>query len=234
MAQVKSGTRLYTLLFCIAVFFLTSVGLAVLSYGMLPASFFFIFILVYVTAWALLFASAVDFLDGKGKFSGKKAFVLAFGVMLVSALFTHLVWTITTPKWSFSVSTDRSTYRLGEPVTITASLRNLGFITHSFRSASSNPVVVSVEYQSTANSMSYQVWYSSISRSATEFSAGPGETLERNFSWNQTNTVNPGLWNQTYMPGTYWVLAFVPKDTAQTFGFDNFFFARTNMNITST
>lgn len=238
MAQAKLPLRLYTVLFCVAVFFLTSLGLAALYYRMLPSSIFLI--LIYVMAWALLFAFAVDFFGGKAKFGGKKVLVVTLGVMLVSTLFTHLVWTITTPRWSFSVSTDRSVYELGEPVTITASLINMGFLTHSFKSASDKPVIVRVEYLE--GYYGYEVWYSPLGydiwgdpldRSVTEFSVGPNETLERNFSWNQTNTSTPHRWNQTYMPGTYRITAFIPRETDGTLS-DILFLAWTSMNITST
>lgn len=238
MAQRKLRPRFYTVLFFVAVFFLTSVGLAALHYNMLPSSL--LIVLFYLMAWALLFALAVDFFGGKDKFSGKKILVLIFGVMLVSTLFTHLVWTIITPRWSFSVSTDKSVYELGETVTITASLMNMGFITHSFKSASDKPIYVIVEYLE-ARYYGYEVWYTPLGydiwedpreRNVTEFSVGPNETLERNFSWNQTNTSIVHHWNQTYMPGTYRISAYIPRDTAGTPS-DNIFSAWTRMNITS-
>ena len=214
MAQTKHVSRLYTLLFCIAVFFLTSVGLAVFAYEIFPF-YLGLIAFIYLVAWVMLFAFAVDFFRGKGNISGKKILVLTFGVMLASAVFTHSVWTIVTPSWSFSVSTDKSTYRLGELVIITASLRNTGFITHSFKSASSSPVVIGVEYRGVLGyPMGYQVYFSSVNESVTEFWLGPTETLEKSFSWNQTNTVIPKFWNyQTYMPGIYSISALIPKDT---------------------
>jgi hypothetical protein len=208
------------------------VGLAALYYEMLPS---LLFILFYVMAWALLFACAVDFFGGRDKFGGKKVLVLTLGVMLVSTLFTHLVWTITTPKWSFSVSTDKATYRLGEDVIIMTSLRNMGFIAHSFKSLSDKPVIVRVEYIE-FRYYGYEVWYSppgydfwAVDQSMTEFSVGPNETLERNFSWNQTNTSNPGFWNQTYMSGTYRITAIIPSERV----LENLFLAWTSINVAS-
>ena len=235
MAKAKMRFRHYVLLFCVGIFILTAAGLAVLYYGILGLFWFsFWFMIAYVVAWILMFAFAVDVFVGYDKFGAKKILLVAIGVMLISAIFTHSVWTIVTPRWSFSVSTDKSTYRLGEDVRITVSLRNMGLISHSFRSASSSPVVVSVEYQYTENpTRRYQVWYSSISRSVTEFSVRPEEILERNAIWNQTNTANPWSWNQTYMPGTYWINAFIPKDTAEPLYFDKLFSAWTTMNVTS-
>lgn len=226
MAKVKLEPRLYTLLFCIAVFFLASVGLAVLYYGMLPPSF--LFILGYVMAWALLFGFAVDFFGGKGKLSGKKVLVLTFVVMLISTLFTHSIWTITTPNWSFSVSTDKSTYRLGELVTITASLRNMGFIPHSFKSGIGDPVLISIEYWGGP-----QLWFSRFHESVTEFSIEPSDSLVSNFVWNQTK--NTRLWRgEEIEPGTYYIRALIPRaGSGQPIGFDNLFWAWTSINITS-
>jgi hypothetical protein len=227
MAQAKLRVRLYTVLFCVAVFFLTSAGLAVLYYGMFPSSW--LLILVYMVAWALLFAFAVDFFGGKAQFGGKKVLVLALGLMLGSTLFTHLVWTIATPKWSFSVSTDKSTYGLGEPVIIVACLRNMGFITHSFTSIANDPILFSVMYQS-----SLQVCYSRLYENITVFSLSANQFLERTFTWNQTNTANPWAWNQTCMPGTYSIQAFIPNADSTTLYFiDPLFSAWTSINITS-
>ena len=227
MAQAKLRPRLYTVLFYVAVFFLTTVGLADLYYGMLPPSL--LFILGYIMAWALLFALAVDFFGSKGKLSGKKVLVLTFVVMLSSTLFTHLFWTVTTPNWSFSVSTDKSTYRLGELVTITASLRNLGFLPHSFKSGISDPVLVSIEYFGGS-----QLWFNRFNESVTEFSIEPSDSLVRNFVWNQTKNTN--LWSgKEIEPGTYYIRALIPRaGSGQPIGFDNLFGAWASINITST
>jgi len=232
MAQAKFGPRLQILLFCINIFFLTSLGLAAFYYGLLPSSF--LLVLVYIIIWALLFASAVDFFDNRsyGRLSGRKFLVLAFGVVLVSALFTHSVWAIITPRWSFVVSTDKTTYRPGEPLSITVSLKNNGLISHSFKSALSNPIFVSVEYQySPSIPFLHQVYYSPFSETVAAFVVEPGEILERSFLWNQTDIYNP---EQEIEQGLYWIHALIPRETAETIGFDNIFSAWTSINITST
>ena len=215
------------------IFFLTSLGLAAFYYGMLPSSF--LFILVYIIIWALLFASAVDFFDGRssGKLSGRKFFILAFGVVLISVLFTHSVWAIVTPRWSFIVSTNKATYTRGELVTITVSLQNNGLISHSFKSALSDPVFVSIEYQySPGIPFLHQVYYSPFSRAITAFTVEPGEIFERSFLWNQTDIYNP---EEEVEQGTYWVHALIPGENAGVaFGSGNIFSAWTTMNITST
>lgn len=236
MAQPKLGPKLFILLFCIAIFLLTSMGLAVYQYGMLVEPSF-LFTLAYMIAWALLLALTVDLFGGKGgsKLSGMRILILTLGVMLLSTLFTHVVWTITAPKWSFSVSADGATYRPGETVTIKASLSNMGMTPHSFISASNNPVVIRVEYQYTANpTQRFEVYYSSLSIDITRFTVEAGETLERNFLWNQTDIYRP---EQEIGQGTYWIQAFIPRDNAETFGhigLDALFSAWTSINITLT
>lgn len=49
-----------------------------------------------------------------------------------------------TPKWVFSIATDKSLYNLGEEVKITMTLENLGFLTHTFDSFYSDPFVVTI------------------------------------------------------------------------------------------
>ena len=220
--------RFYTLLFSVTIFILTAVGLAFLYYKTLVPPFWFIF--AYVVAWALVFAFAVDFLIGDGKLSGKKFLLLTFGVMIISTTVTHSVWTIVTPRWSFSVTTDKATYKLGENVQITVTLKNLGFIEHSFKSAVDVPFVVSVEMDGTR-------WYSPYHPDATEFTVPPHQSLERTFIWNQTWTRKSWSQNQTYVPGTYITMAFTPKVEEGWLSISShqrLFTAYTSINITST
>ena len=233
MTQAKIGSRLSILLFCINIFFLTSLGLASFYYGLLPSSF--LLILVYVIIWALLFASAVDFFDARsdGKLSGRKFLIIAFGIVLISALFTHSVWAVVTPRWSFVVSTDKTTYRPGEPVAITVYLKNNGMISHSFKSALGNPVFISVEYQySPSIPFLHQVYYSPFNRTITAFAVEPDKTLERSFLWNQTDIYSP---EQEIEQGLYWIQALIPGESASTtFWSGSIFSDWTSINITST
>lgn len=167
----------------------------------------------------------------------KKLLLLIAVVSMIFVVLAYSVWFILTPRWAFSITTDKSTYLLGEDVTITVRLQNLGYITHSFTTCVSEPVIVSVEYQPTVNpTVTFQVWYNPFHRNITEFTLGPNDSLERTFTWNQTNTQNPWSWNQTYMPGTYHIKAFIPKaDEEIISGWDrNLFDAYTTINVTST
>lgn len=226
--------RLYLLWYCVAVFILTFVTFIVLHVGRLPPIFWLVLVLAYIIAPFLIYDSFVEPL--MEKLSGKKMLLLTFSIVVIGMAFTESTWVIITPKWAFSVTTDKSTYVLYENVTITVSLKNLGFITHSFRSLLSDPVLLSIEFQPTQNpTVTYQVWYSPFHRNITEFSIGPNGSLERTFVWNQTNIANPWFWNQTYMPGTYQIKAYIPdagKD-AIVMG-QHLFRAYTTINITST
>lgn len=217
-------SRFYTLLFSVTIFILTAVGLVIAYTG--PPILRLLLILAYVFACPFVYTFAVDFLIGDGKLSGKKVLLLTFSVMIIAVTVTHSVWTIVTPRWSFSVSTDKSTYRLGEAVQITVSLENLGFITHSFKSSLSDPVVISIEtYWLT------QVWYSPYHYNITEFTVPPHQSLERTFIWNQTNIHFP---EEEIEPGTYGIEAFIPSSSSEIVDSDKLFWAWTSINITST
>lgn len=226
------NSKLNLLLFCAAIFILATIGWVIVHVGKHVLTFWLIF--AYLIAYPFIFAIFVPLLTGNGKLSGKKILLLTFSITIIAIAVTNLVWTITLPKWSFSVATDKSSYRLGEDVRITVSLKNLGFITHSFKSAVSDPVVVSVEYQYAENpTVTYQVWYNPFHRSITEFSIGPNESLERTIIWNQTNIYHP---EEKIEPGSYYVTAFIPS--AETtgwgpIGLDKLFSAWTSINITS-
>ena len=158
----------------------------------------------------------------------KKIILVVFAVAVVAITSVLSVWAITTPKWSFSVTTDKSTYELGESVQITATLKNLGFIEHSFKSAVDVPFVVSVE-------MDGSRWLSPYHPDATEFTVPPHQSLERTFNWNQTWTRKPWWQNQTYVPGTYTIVAFTPKveeGWTSITSHPRFFTAYTSINIT--
>jgi len=199
MSDEKMKFRLHTLLFSVAIFTLTAVGLAFLCYKTLVTPFWFTY--VYIVAWALVFAFAIDFLRDL-KLSRKKLVLLTFSVMIIAMIVSHSVWAIVTPKWSFSVTTDKSTYSLGESVQITVTLKNVGFIDQSFTSAVDVPFVVSVRMYDIT------IWYSPYNRNPTEFTIAPHQSLERTFTWNQTDI---GFPEREIEPGTYVIVAFTPK-----------------------
>jgi hypothetical protein len=226
-------SRFYTLLFCVVVFVLTAVGLAFLYYEVLVPPFLFIF--AYLVAWVLVFGFAFDFFIIGAKLSKKKALLLTFGVIIISITVTHSVWTIVTPRWSFSVTTDKNTYKLGEEVKITVSLKNLGFITHSFKSRAIEPAYIFIEYQYGENpTHRYPVWGTPVHESLTEFSIKPNQSLERNFVWNQTKSINIEF-GEEIEPGGYYIKACIPSaDFTMPFAVYNLFWAWTSINITST
>ena len=155
--------KLYVLLFCVIVFTLTAIGLAIVYTGGLALTFWSIF--AYIIALAGTYAFLVQpLLTGERKLSGKKIVLLTLGVTIMGAIVTHSVWTVISPQWLFSVTTDKSTYSLGEDVKVTVSLKNLGFITHSFKSRVSDPIVIGI-----GTDLS-QVWYSPFHKNTTEFS----------------------------------------------------------------
>jgi hypothetical protein len=214
---------IYILFFSVTVFILTAVGLAILYAG-IPILRLWL-ILVYLFTCPLVFAFAVDFLVGDGKLSGKKVLLLTFGVITISVIVTHSVWTVVTPRWSFSVSTDKPAYILGEDVQITVSLENGGFVTHSFKSSFSDPIIISIE-----RFMLRQVWYSPFHHEITEFTVPSRQSLEWTFIWNQTNKNYP---EKEIEPGKYYIRAVIESVTSDSPFWDPLFSAATSINITS-
>lgn len=217
-------SRLYILLFSSAIFLLTAIGLVVLYIGKTVLTFWFIF--AFLIALPCVFVFFVQPLfTGERKLSGKKIVLLTLVVTLMGVVVTHSVWTIVTPRWSFSVTTDKFTYILGENVKITVSLRNIGFIAHSFKSSLSDPVVVSIETHEVM-----QVWYSPYHLNITEFKIPAQQSLERAFIWNQTNIHLP---EKGIEPNKYYIVAFIPAATSNDRFWNRIFSAETSINITS-
>jgi hypothetical protein len=155
----------------------------------------------------------------------------AIFIALIGIALAYSIWVVTTPKWVFSVSTDKSTYALGEHVNVTVTIKNLGFITHSFKSQIIDPVVVIIDH--VGRHTYIQVWYgpSPIHFNVTEFSVMPGQSLERSFIWDQTNIHQEG---EEAEPGEYYIKAHVPRaDSTYPGDADKRFRASTFINITS-
>jgi hypothetical protein len=227
--------RSSVLLFCIVVFLLTLIGRTIAYAGQPILRFWAVF--AYMIVLPCVYALLVHpLLTGERRLSVKKIVLLTFSVTITAATVTHSVWTILTPQWAFSVTTDQSTYRLGEEVQITACLKNEGFITHAFVSALSDPVLIDIEYQyDEAPTRFVQVWFSSFRWKTTEFSIDPHHSLERTFRWNQTS-IATWFSNQTYMEGKYRIYASVwdaETDTINPFGSDTLFAASTSINVTA-
>jgi len=192
----------------------------------------FLFVFGYTAAFVLLLAFAHDFLVGAFKLSRKKALLLTLGVIAVAAAVTQSVWTLVSPSWSFSVSTYKSSFGLGEAVEVRVMLKNLGFIKHSFKSLLSDPVLIGIDYVHPENpTATNQVWYSPIHASITEFSIEPKEALERSFIWNQTNVHFP---ENEIGPGNYRIIAFIPNDDPdEGIHYNYLFYAWSTFTITS-
>jgi len=173
--------------------------------------------------------------------SKKKIIAVALIVIAVGLAVPYSAWIVVVPNWSFSVTTDTSTYELGEPVHIRVTLENLGHIEHSFTSRDSNPVLILIFWNEIFRDVT--VWVSAYDLIITDFAIPPYQPLERTFTWNQSNTLHHGEeWNQTYMPGTYIIKAFIPNPQFASIGhiyygyieYYSLFRAQTSINITST
>jgi hypothetical protein len=206
----KHGFQVTSVVFAALVFTLVTVLIAYLGsvYGLPDVLLLFL----YVAAFAVTFAFLHDYLSRRIDLDLKRRLALAFGLLMISVMGSQGVWIVITPKWSFSVSTDKSVYKLGEEVKITASLKNLGYITHSINAGVSDPIRISVTYEPYPT-IYHEVWYSPFQTNPAEFHIGPNQSLSRNFIWNQT--VSP-FYSSEYengiQPGTYAAIAFIPKD----------------------
>lgn len=215
--------RFYVLWFSLLIFVLAAVGTVAFYIRQFILSFWLK--LALLIAYPCVLAIFVPLLTGDGKFTTKKILLLTTSITITAIAVTNLVLIVVTPKWSFSVTTDKSSYEVGEDVKITVSIKNLGFIAHSFESAISDPAMVSIEHQ-------YQVWYSPFQRSITEFSIGPKESLETILIWNQTKLVNIQF-GEEIEPGSYVIEAFTPRASSFHISSNPLFYAETSINITS-
>ena len=159
----------------------------------------------------------------------KRIVGVALIVIAVGLAVPYSAWIIVVPNWSFSVSTDKSTYSLGENVEITVVVRNMGFITHSFKSELSDAIFINCWYIAGFS----QVWYSPYYLEDTVFSLGPNQILQRDFVWNLTNIHQP---EKEIEPGRYRITASVTIDYLSTAWeyVESPFWARTYISITST
>ena len=203
----KMKLRLYLVLLVVTVFTVVSISYVVLSSG-----------IPYVLLYSVFPLLIVIFLLGhyivepiEDRIGRKRVFLIIFSAAVIALIFIDSATIVASPNWAFTISTDKRSYKLGEEVHITVSLENQGFIAHSFESGLSDPIVVSIEYQYTDNPFTTQVWYNHYNEDPTVFSIQPGQFLERVFLWNQTNTVNPWLWNMTCRAGTYQIWALIPR-----------------------
>jgi len=118
----------------------------------------------------------------KIKMQQRNRIILASSFIVVISAAIFATWVIISPNWSFEVTTDKSVYNLGENVQITVTLKNRGYIPHSFISSINTPVVVSVEYVSESNpTLKYQVWYTPFQQIETTFTVSSNRPLIRSY-----------------------------------------------------
>lgn len=222
-------SRLRILLFSVTILILTVVASIVVHVGTQLLVFYSALACMVIPffIYALLVEPLME------KLSRKKILLLTFSVMVIAIVSTQSVWVIITPKWSFSVSTDKSTYKLGETVNISMSLKNMGFIAHSFKSRVSNPVVMSIEHLYGDNpTIRKQVYYGPYRLEETDFSVESNQILQRTFLWNQTSVYSP---EEEIELGTYYIIAFIPSaGSTMPVSVDNLFWTWASINITST
>jgi hypothetical protein len=155
--------------------------------------------------------------------------VLIIILFLVVAVTLSFFWVVLTPRWSFTVATNKAVYAIGEDVQITVTLKNMGYIPQSITSAVASPVIVWVDQESA------QAWYApyNVQIDQTTFTIASDQSLTRTFTWNQS------WYNQVRYPGQYRVRAAIPNagivgisDVGDSSGRQ--FYAYTAINITST
>jgi hypothetical protein len=233
----KMGFRLSLFAFSALICVLTGLSLAWTVYS--EWGFYVWAVPLLALGWVFAFAFAFDYLLNKRGFSVKRLLLLAFCLIVASSGVTHAVWIVATPRWSFTLSTDRSTYVQNETVQITVTLKNVGYLTQSFLSTLDHPIIVDVWTTDLVGGYldrGLQVWYSPVAdENQTMLTISPGQSLIRTFAWNQTpiyNTQPPTI----VAPGTYIVEAFVPDPEfyPHTQPYLSPFWAETTINITST
>jgi len=215
-----------------ALLLLTFILAVFLVVYILMYSFFLFGLLSYVLIVAVILSGFAAYFFWASRTVRTHKLLLGLILLVIVALAIYGTWFVLTPNWVFGLATDKSSYSLGKEVQITVTLENRGFIPHSITSPTANPVVVAVYALYEAPTLSTQVWYSPYVLNETTFSVSPGQALVRTFVWNQTNFVNPGLWNTTYKVGTYRVEAFIPESSDLTGS--KLFSAMVYLNVTAT
>ncbi len=178
----------------------------------------------------------------------KKIVSIALIVIAIGAIVPYSVWAllepIYTPNWTFTLTTDRFAYELGEPVQINVTLENHGSVGHWFISCSSNPVIVKIMRGEPARLDWNRIKYSNTVIFAsmipthdriTKFMIPASQSLRRTFIWNQTNNIDP----DPIEPDTYTIHAYIPLSLrvgSRWIGYseESTFTAEKIINITST
>jgi hypothetical protein len=140
-------------------------------------------------------------------------------------------WILLTPRWSFTIATNKTVYAIGEDVQITVTLKNTGYIPQTITSANPDPVVVKAE------SSGSLVWVSPryFQIDQASFTIAPDQPLIRSFVWNQTWYYN----QEGARSGRYYIMAIIPNANINEIGHiltgsDQQFHTYTEINITGT
>jgi hypothetical protein len=139
-------------------------------------------------------------LGGKLKLSFGAVLIIIFIIIVVSL--TSFLWVLLTPRWSFTVTTNKAVYANGEDIQITVILKNTGYLRQSITTAFTSPIIVLVE-----NQFSAQAWFAppDVQTGQTTFTLSPDQSLIRTFVWNGS------WWNQERHPGVCTVKAAIAK-----------------------
>lgn len=151
--------------------------------------------------------SLISFISSLQRRSGTDKLKLSFGAVLIIALILvvsamlSFFWVLLTPRWSFTIATNKAVYVLDENVQITVTLKNTGYLSQSVTSGVTDPVIVSVE------EFSAQAWWApdDIQINQTTFTIAPNQSLTRVFIWDGY------WWNHERHAGTYTVKATIPN-----------------------
>lgn len=112
----------------------------------------------------------------------KRLVVMATALSLIFIV-PCMVHAAITPHWSFTVGTDKAVYNLGENATITATLTNNGYITHSFTSRFKDPIMIAIKSYSGTDYCWSSRWEWAGDQ-GMKFSMKPGRSIQRNVVWN--------------------------------------------------
>lgn len=112
----------------------------------------------------------------------KRLVVMATALSLIFIV-PYMVHAAITPHWSFTVATDKAVYNLGENATITATLTNNGYITHSFTSHFKDPIIVAITSYGGTDYRWYSRW-KCANYPGMKISMKPGRSIQRAVVWN--------------------------------------------------
>jgi hypothetical protein len=152
----------------------------------------------------------------------KIARAISFGMILVIVLalliasFLSFFLVVLTPRWSFTITTDKTIYTASDDIRFTVTLKNAGYIPQTITSGITRelsgitePLFVVIDVEEDHNGLTgYYVWYSGDPKNASSSLTLPaGNSITRTYEFNQS------LIEQGYRSGPYiiWIYAVIPK-----------------------